>query len=199
MFNKTKHKNKKLFCRNCLQCFTSERVLEEHRKICLEINGKQSVKLESGSIKFKNYFKEIAVPFKIYADTEFNLEKNHINNRDKNTSFTEKYQNHVPCSFAYKLVSINDKFSKPVVLDRRKNAIYKLIEAIREEYVYNINFIMSPEDESRFQSSRRSWICNKLFNEKNKKVRDHDHITGKYRRSAHSNCNINVKLNENFQ
>ena len=27
MFNKTKHKNKKRFCRNCLQCFSSERVL----------------------------------------------------------------------------------------------------------------------------------------------------------------------------
>ena len=27
------------------------------------------------------------------------------------------------------------------------------------------------------------------------KVRDHCHITGKYRRSAHRDCNINVKLN----
>ena len=27
------------------------------------------------------------------------------------------------------------------------------------------------------------------------KVRDHCHITGKYRGSAHRNCNINLKLN----
>ena len=64
--------------------------MQEHREICLEINGKQSVKLKSGSIKFKNYFKQIAVPFNIYADSECNLEKIHINNKDKNTSYTEK-------------------------------------------------------------------------------------------------------------
>ena len=94
--------------------------MQEHKEICLEINGKQSVKLKSGSSKFKNYFKQIAVPFK--TDTECNLEKNHINDRDKNTSYAKKYQNHIHCSFAYKLVCIDDKFSKPVVLYRGKNA-----------------------------------------------------------------------------
>ena len=32
-FHKTKYKNKKHFCRYCLQCFSSERVLMEHREI----------------------------------------------------------------------------------------------------------------------------------------------------------------------
>ena len=54
--------------------------------MCLKINGKQSVKLESGSIKFKNYFKQIAVLFKIYADFESLLKGLYINDRDKNTS-----------------------------------------------------------------------------------------------------------------
>ena len=40
----------------------------------MSINGKQSVKLEKGIIKFENYFKQIPVPFKIYADFECNLE-----------------------------------------------------------------------------------------------------------------------------
>ena len=48
-----------------LQCFSSQRVLIEHKEPCFKINGKQSVKLRSGSIKFKNYFKQLAVPFKI--------------------------------------------------------------------------------------------------------------------------------------
>ena len=73
MFNKTKHKNKKHFCRYCLQCFSSERVLVEHKKTCLEINGKQTVKLRSGSIKFKNHFKQLAAPFKMHADFECNF------------------------------------------------------------------------------------------------------------------------------
>ena len=39
----------------------------------MSINGKQSVKLEKGIIEFENHFKQIPVPFKIYADFEFNL------------------------------------------------------------------------------------------------------------------------------
>ena len=136
MFNKTKRKNRKHFCRYCLYCFSRERVLMKHREICLEINGKQSVKLESGTIRFKNYFKQITVPFRIYADFEYLLERLQINDREKNTSYTEKYQDHIPCSFAYKVVCIDDKFNKQALLYRRKNVVNKYIEAILEEYDY---------------------------------------------------------------
>ena len=46
MFHKTKNKNKKWFCRNFLQCFSSKKVLIKHKENCLSINGKQSLKLE---------------------------------------------------------------------------------------------------------------------------------------------------------
>ena len=64
---KIKTKN---FCRCCLKCFSIEEVLIEHKKDGLTINGKQSIRLKSGLISFKNYFKQIPVPFKIYADFE---------------------------------------------------------------------------------------------------------------------------------
>ena len=90
MSNKTKNKNKKYFCKCCLQCFSSEKVLIKHKENCLIINDKQAVKLKSGSIRFKNYFKQLAVPFKIYADLECLL--NLIRSSYKsNTSYTEKY------------------------------------------------------------------------------------------------------------
>ena len=73
MFHKTKNKNENSFCKSCLQCCSSENVLIKHKESCLSINGKQSVKLEKGIIKFENYFKQIPVPFKIYADFECNL------------------------------------------------------------------------------------------------------------------------------
>ena len=75
MFNKTKYKSKKYFCKNCLQRFSSEKILGEHKEDCLGINGKQNFKLESGFISFKNYSKQIPVPFKIYADFECILDK----------------------------------------------------------------------------------------------------------------------------
>ena len=70
MFNKTKHKGKKYFCRNCLQCFSSEKILDGHKEDCLVINGKQNVKLEKVFNSFKNCSRQIPVPFKIYADFE---------------------------------------------------------------------------------------------------------------------------------
>ena len=73
MLHKTRNKNKKWFCKSCLQCFSSENVLTKHKQDCFSINGKQSVKLEKGIIEFENYSKQIPVPFKIYADFECNL------------------------------------------------------------------------------------------------------------------------------
>ena len=72
-FTKQKIKTKNYFCKSCLQCFSSRIVLTKHKEDCLSIKGAQSVKLEKGTIEFENYFKQIPVPFKIYADFECNL------------------------------------------------------------------------------------------------------------------------------
>ena len=206
MCNKTKNKNNKYFFKCCLHCFSSENVLIEHKENCLIINGKQSVKLKSGSISFKNYFKQLSVPFKIYADFECILKRVRGSHKN-NSSYTEKYQDHIPCSFAYKVVCIDNRFSKKVVLYRGKNAVYKFIEAILEEYDYckkmikenfSNNLIMSAEEEERFQLSNSCWICDKLFDVGDDKVRDYCHITGKYRDAAHWSCNINLKLTKNI-
>ena len=34
MFHKTKNKNKKWFCKSCLQCFSSENILIKHKENC---------------------------------------------------------------------------------------------------------------------------------------------------------------------
>ena len=41
----------------------------------------------------------------------------------------------------------------------------------------------------------KCWICENAYGDGDAKVRDHCHITGKYRRSADRDCNIKVKLN----
>ena len=47
-------------------------MLTKHKEDCLNINGVQSVNVEKGIIEFENYFKQIPVTFKIYADFEHN-------------------------------------------------------------------------------------------------------------------------------
>ena len=48
----------------------------------------------------------------------------------------EKYQDHIPYSFAQKVLCIDDKFSKPVALYRGNHAVNKFIKAILREYDY---------------------------------------------------------------
>ena len=48
-------------------------MLIKHKEDCLSINGKQSFKLEEGTIELENYSKQIPVLFKIYADFKCNL------------------------------------------------------------------------------------------------------------------------------
>ena len=73
---------------------------------------------------------------------------------------SEKYQDHIPCIFAYKIVCIDDKFTKPIIIYRGKNAAYEFIKAILEEYKYcrkimkecfNKILIMTEEEENLFQ------------------------------------------------
>ena len=132
MFNKTKNQTKNQLCNSCLQCFSSKNVLTEHKEVCLSINSAQSVRLEKGKIEFKNYLKQIPFPFKISADFECNLKSA----ERYEGSYSKKYQDHVHCSFASKLVCVDDKFIKPIVVFGGENAAYEFIEAILKEQEY---------------------------------------------------------------
>ena len=55
--------------------------------------------------------------------------------------------------------------------------------------------VMTKEDDEDFENSTKCWICDNVYFEDDAQVRDHYHITGVYRGSAHRDCNIKVKLN----
>ena len=59
MFRQTKHEHRKHFCMYCLQCFSREDVLTEHKNNCISINGVQAIKMpEKGDkVYFKNHHK----------------------------------------------------------------------------------------------------------------------------------------------
>ena len=59
---------------------------------------------------------------------------------------------------------------------------------------FNKRFIMIEEEEHFFQQSNSCWISKKLIDHDDEKVRDHCHVTGKFRGAAHWNCNINFQL-----
>ena len=207
MFDQTKHNCKKHFCMYCLQCFSREDVLAEHIKNCLSINGKQAIKMpEKGQhVSFRNYHKQIPVPFVIYADFEAITEKVHGCQPSKEKSYTEAYQKHIDCGYGYKLVChYDDKFSKPVQVFRGENAVYNFMEKMIEEVEwcktiikthFNKPLSMTEKNKLDFESSNNCHICKKRYSEKDIRVRDHCHITGNYRGSAHQDCNLKLRLN----
>ena len=91
----------------------------------MSINGKESVKLQKGIIEFENHFKQITVPFKIYADFECNLKGVEC----YEGFYIKKNQDHIHCSFAYNVAYIDDRFTKPIVVYRDENEAYKLIKS----------------------------------------------------------------------
>ena len=99
-------------------------MLIKHKEDCLNINSKQSVKLGEGIIEFKNYFEQIPVPFKNNADFECN--KRSVEKCEG--SYTKKHQDHVPGSFAYKVLCIDDRFTKPIVVFKVQNSAYEFIK-----------------------------------------------------------------------
>ena len=63
---------------------------------------------------------------------------------------------------------------------------------------FNINLIMSEEEEHLYQQSKSYWICKQLIDNDEEKLGDHCHVTGKFRGAAHWDCNINLQLNLNI-
>lgn len=55
---------------------------------------------------------------------------------------------------------------------------------------------MTKNDEESFQNADKcpTHICEQKYTDKDIRVRDHCHATGKYRGSAHQDCNLNLKL-----
>ena len=94
-----------------MQYFSTAQILERHVNHYFEIKGKQMNKIAK-TVKFKNYKTKIKSRFMIYSDFENikALEINGMQNPDE--SCMSKYQNHVGCSFYYKLVCVDDQFSK---------------------------------------------------------------------------------------
>ena len=103
-------------------------------------------------------------------------------------------------SYGYKRVCIYDKFSKPFKSSSDKDALYNFISSIIEESKYcsdvmkkhfKKELVMTKEDNKDFQNSNKCRICVNDYIDGGVKVRDHGHITRKYRGSAHRDCMLN--------
>ena len=115
--------------------------------------------------------------------------------------YTKLYQKHIPNYRGAKLVCTDNRFTLPTKIFTGNNCINNFIKWIFRQQGrinqiitnhFNKKLKMTIGDENNYGNSQDCWICNgKLDTDK---VRDHYHITGKYRGAAHNQCNLNLKI-----
>ena len=106
-------------------------------------------------VKFKNYERKRKSPVIIYADFESILVPEVNGKQNPEESYTNKYQKYITCSYGYKSVCVNDKFSKLFKTYFGEDAVYNFINSIIEESEYcsdvikkyfNKELVMTKED-----------------------------------------------------
>ena len=131
----------------------------------------------------------------IYADFESILMP--CSTCDKENITTKKINKQVPCGYSLNVVTNHNKKSKQTY-HRGTSTVETFCNEVREIARDLITIEKKPleklsnEQQSAHDNAEYCYICKKVFanSKKHRKVRDHDHYTGKYRGPAHAICNL---------
>ena len=189
--------HKSFVCRRCSNSYTSENALINHKEKCGDDNICTIRTSNESHLYWKKHFHKNSLYFRIIADLEADNEKDSTKIGNKTTNIYKQK----PVLNGYYIISELkdvlesgyyesplgydnvDWFVKEVIKLENKMAFYF------EETMKDI--IMKQEDEEDFKNNNICRFCEKEI--LSDKVRDHCHLTGKYRGPAHNTCNINVK------
>ena len=192
-------KNKYYACKRCMCTRIRDKAkYEEHLTHCMKDNAcRINLPTErNNKLYFKNYHKKLTIPFVIYYDFECTLKKVD----DKTDNKTKILNKHEPNSFACYTKCIEDKHDKlylSEIYEDSQKCVEDFIKYLSEEErrisaikktIIPMN--LSEEEETDFKNATSCHICNKKYDDKDIRHRDHCHITGKYRGSACAKCNI---------
>jgi hypothetical protein len=201
----TKKHQKRLYCLRCLNGFPSEKSLNEHKESC---SSREAVKVKlpnAGTfLGFKNYNRSMRVPFIVYADFESFTAQLDTCQPNPANSYTNQYQKHTPSGFCYYIKCYDDEVysREPVVYVKQSEhddvaqtfveRIEKDIKEIHEQFKIPKKMIFNAVDKKAFSESTKCHICDEDLGVD--RVRDHCHLSGKYRGAAHDKCNIDYKI-----
>ena len=154
----------KTFLSLLITCFHYRRNIQI--KDCFEINSKQTIKMSKKDeyLKFKNFEKKVKSTFMIYAYFESILVPKDNGKQNPNESYVNKYEKNVACSYGYKLVCVDDKFSKPFKSYLDEDVVYNFISRMIEASKYysdvmknhfNKELVMTKKDNEDFENSTK--------------------------------------------
>ena len=210
---KSNHNGKIHFCYRCLNSFYSVKSLDKHTEYC-QNNEEVKIEMPRGRIYFKNHYKKQRVPFVVYADFECFTEKIDTCQPDDGKSFTNQYQKHKPSGFSYLIkCSYGNLFSPKLVKYTAESpdddipqlfieSLEKDIKEIYNRFKKPKKIVMTWDDKIDYHNATHCHICEEELedtdDENYRRVRDHCHLTGKFRGAAHSICNLKYRLPKFF-
>ena len=184
LINKDSHM--KHVCRRCLTAFSSQPVLIDHMERCIKQQPTKITFSWKDQLKFEHYHMKVPVPISVYADFEC------INQPQKDPKVLFKQ---IPIAVGYYVISpFGNYYYSYFGIDCTTWFVNRMLtlEKIANNYFKtNLELEITPQEEESFQLAEECWFCENPLDDT--KVRDHDHLTGKYRGAAHNICNINCK------
>ena len=202
---KTRSHNGKIFiCKRCFSHYTKEELLEKHIKYCSNNKTEVITMPEPNTmLYFKNYYKQLPIPFVVYADFECFTKPINSCSPNPKDSYNYNYQKHEPSGFCFYAKGIVPGIHiKPIIYTKTsedEDVAKVFVEKLKEltKGIYN-DFYLRPKplrlnskEQKSFEEATICHICSgKLGKDK---VRDHCHFTGKYRGAAHNKCNLMCK------
>lgn len=212
LYQESKYKVKKHPCRRCLHIFSTDALLQNHKTLCKGINNKaqrtQMPDEDNNILEFKNYKKQMRMPYVAYGDFECThtqiqgclneFEEMDPEKKIYTKSFTRQIAKQEACSFGCIIAGI-DGIQRDPVIYRGENAPERFLEHlwVEADKIYEIykkprNLRMSKDDWTKYNSTNICHICEEPIDDD--KVRDHCHITGKFRGAAHNDCNLKLAI-----
>lgn len=213
----SRYEGAKFFCEACLNYFNSEKRYALHYdnecshvytklptlELVMDAHGRQ---VPQNILKFKNYHKQLKMPFVIYADFETLLKPVQTALPNPKETFTAVTCEHQPYSFGYFVkCAFDDQLSKyetyrgvnviDVFMERLENDVRRIYDKFLKDVRPMIPLL--PQQVKAYNDSQSCYICDLPFDITNpnlRKVKDHCHISGEYRGSSHSICNLNYKI-----
>ena len=171
-------KNQTYFCERCSQGFILPDLLKTHMETCKHFPI-QATTMVDKEIRFKNWAKTEETLFRMYADCECILKEE---NSEDIYGQTVKVQKHIPCSFAWVLLSDHPevesrtKLYRPtppadasleetsqMVVDELITSLKELEEELLPYQVENKPIVMTHEQEAEFQAPTHCYMCDGPF------------------------------------
>ena len=151
-------------------------------------------------LTFKNYHRSEKVPFMVYADFECFIKPIQSLTQMIKVVILNNTKKHEPSSFCYYIKCFDDEIYEPKLVNYTgEDAAQKFVEMLEEDIkiITNISekkMIFKIQEQKQYEKETKGWICNEKFDDdKNYKVRDHCHFTGRYRGAAHNLCNLKYR------